>query len=134
MAGPSATDDVRSFATRVYKHHMREARKGSLVVSLKNPEKRTCTETGISRSTLRRWILENEDNDAADKGQSTYGRKQVLDSFDTDIIRRCIWKLFESKSYFTIKLLQTNLRSRYDLDVKHSILWRAVRHLDFKYR
>ena len=56
----------------VYKHHMREARKGSLMVSLKNPEKRTCTETSISRSTLRRWILENGDSDAADKGQSTY--------------------------------------------------------------
>ena len=49
MAGPSATDDVRSFTMRVYKHHMREARKGSLMVSLKNPEKRTCTETSISR-------------------------------------------------------------------------------------
>ena len=134
MSGPSATDDVRSFTIRVYKHHMREARKGSLVVSVKNPEKRTCTETGISRSTLRRWILENGDSDAADKGQSTYGRKQVLDSFDTDIIQRCIWKLFESKSYVTIKLLQTNLRSRYDLDVKHSTLWRAVRRLGFKYR
>ena len=57
MAGPSATDDVRSFTMRVYKHHMRETRKGSLVVSLKNPQKRTCTETGISRSTLRRWIF-----------------------------------------------------------------------------
>ena len=101
------------------------------MVSLKNPEKRTCTVTGISRSTLRRWILENGDRDAADKGQSTYGRKQVLDTFDTDIIQRCIWKLFESKSYVTIKLLQTNLRSRYDLDVKHSSLWRAVRRLGF---
>ena len=68
MAGPSATDDVRSFTMRVYKHHMQETRKGSLVVSLKNPEKRTCTETGISRSTLRRWISENGDSDAADKG------------------------------------------------------------------
>ena len=68
MAGPSATDDVRSFTMHVYKHHMRETRKGSLVVSLKNPEKRTCTETGISRSTFRRWILENGDRDAADKG------------------------------------------------------------------
>ena len=134
MAGPPATDDVRSFTMHVYKHHMREARKGSLVVSLKNPGKRTCTETGISRSTLRRWILKNGDSDAADKGQSTHGRKQVLDSFDTDIIQRCIWKLFESKSYVTIKLLQTNLPNRYDMDVKHSTLWMAVRHLGFKYR
>ena len=97
MAGPSATDDVRSFTMRVYKQHMREARKGNVVVSLKNPEKETCTVTGISRSTLQRWILENGDSDAADKGQSTYWRKQVLDSFDTDIIQRCMWKLFESK-------------------------------------
>ena len=73
-------------------------------------------------------------SDAADKGQSTQGRKQVLDSFDTDIIQRCIWKLFESKSYVTIKLLQTNLPNRYDLDVKHSTLWMAVRRLGFKYR
>ena len=78
MARPSATDDGRSFTMRVYKHHMREARKGSVVVSLKNPEKRTCTETGISRSTLRRWNLENGNSDAADKGQPTYGQKQVL--------------------------------------------------------
>ena len=40
MAGPSATDEVQSFTMRVYKHHMREARKGSLVVSLKNPERK----------------------------------------------------------------------------------------------
>ena len=134
MAGPSATDDVRSFTKHVYKHHMREARKGSLVVSLKNPEKETCTEAGISRSTLQRWIFENGDSDAADKGQSTYGRKQVLDSFETDIIQRCISKLFESKRYVTIKLLQTNLRSRLDVDVKHSTLWRVVRRLGFKNR
>ena len=131
MAGPSATDGVRSFTMRVYKHHLREATKGSLMVSLKNPEKRTCTDPSISRSTLRRWILENGNSDAADKGQSTYGRKQVLDSFNTDILQCCSWTLFESESYITIKLLQTNLRSRYDLDVKHLTLWRAVWRLGF---
>ena len=61
MTGPSATDEVRSFTMRVYKHHMREARKRSLVVSLKNPlnpEKRTCTETGFSRSEMKKWIID----------------------------------------------------------------------------
>ncbi|GFO27964.1 hypothetical protein PoB_005446900 [Plakobranchus ocellatus] len=119
MARLYETDNLRSITMCIDKHHLRNGRQGNLPIPIKNPVKRKFTENGVSRTSPLRWIREGDDG-SADKRQTSILPKAVLDSFNTDIIQRCMWKLFECTTYFSNKIAAVN----------HLSLRSAVRHLD----
>ena len=124
---------LRAIAQRLYNYHLREAKKGSLIVSINDPLKRTCAELGVHRQTLVRW-LQSSDIKQSTKMSTSYGRKKQLDEFDIDTIQRCMLRMFQQKTYVMLILLQSRLLTECELHVRKSTLYRSLRSMGYKYR
>ena len=58
--------------------------------------------------------------------------KKILDTFDLDIIQRCLLGMFKDREYVTITRLRAQLHDKYTLDVKKSTLLRAIKNMGYK--
>ena len=123
---------LHTMVLKLFKYFCREAKRGKLYCSLSNPEKRTINILGLSKRLFRQIITDS--GIFSTVNDRTPGRKEVLDSFDRDVIRREICLMFDSKETVTLRKLKHRLRTHNDIDVSKSTLWRTVRSIGFTFR
>lgn len=116
-------------AMNVLYNHTREAKKMSLLCSLSDPLGRTSKLLGIPATTLVRWRDETNASRPRD-----ICKKFLLDSFDMDIISRCLEKMFNDRDFVTLKKLKAKLHDDHDLNVTLSTLWRSVKSCGFQFK
>jgi transposase len=123
---------LQSMAMKMYQYFCREAKRGRLYRCISEPEKRTMHALGLSKRSFYRW-LEECGSPCASKSRKE-GRKKIVDSFDTDVIRREICKMFDEKETVTLRKLKIWLKTNNGIDVSKSTLWRTVRSCGFTFR
>ena len=111
---------VQKMISTLYKQLVREEKKGSLLCSIKMPLKRTSVLTGISISTVKKWVSDGEKED----DEKTAIRKAAtsFDNFDVDIITRKMKLLFDSGSFITLKKLKEALREDHGMNTSKTSL------------
>lgn len=123
---------LQSITMKIYQYFCREAKRGSLYRCISNPEKRAMHALGVNRRTFNRWVQDY--GSACSRQSRTQGRKKVVDSFDRELIRREICRMFDLKETVTLRKLKIWLRKNNGIDVSKSTLWRAVRGAGFTFR
>ena len=79
-----------------------------------------------------RWL--REDNHNFKKiTKETRGRRNVVDNFDEEIIKRAIHRLLDCKEALTIKTLKTYLEKNNGIHISKTRLWRSVRGAGFTF-
>ena len=112
---------LKSIAIILYKYFSQEARRGTLFHSTYKPSKRTQHAMGINCKTLLRWLREDGHN--FKKPKETRGRRNVVDNFDEEIIKRAIHRILVCKEALTIKTMKTYLKKNNDFHILKTRLW-----------
>ena len=100
-------EEVKQLVRFLYSKLIAESKKGrkTLARSERETVQRTCYLTGISRSTIMKWI--KEDRPTTSKETNPHKKTfKKLDSFDIDVILRKIKEMMESGEIITTKKLQ----------------------------
>ena len=124
---------LKSIALKLFVYFNREAKRGRLLCSLKDPRKRTYHALGIDRRLLTTWLSESRVTNNPSKREKS-GRKEKIDNFDKDVIQREIIKSFQEQECITLKRLKRRLRDKNDIHVSKSTLWRIMRKTGFRFR
>lgn len=123
---------LQNIAMKIYKYFCREADRGKLYRSITNPKRRTLHILDISQRSFHRW-LKDSDSTSSNK-KKTAGRKIIVDSFDRDLIRRAICRMFDLRETVTLRKLKLWLKKNNGIVVSKSTLWRTVRGAGFTFR
>ena len=123
---------------KVYNYFKNESDRGKLRIRLSKYAKRTEDIFKLSRSALNRIVNKDKttnDNDSNDKNEriETRGRKDKLDSFQKDLIKRSVYKFYERNEMMTIKKLKAYLSEHENLNVSKYLLLRHLHKMGFKY-
>lgn len=121
---------------KIYKYFQDEGKRGRPYFAWSKANSRTMHALGISKSTLKR-CLESEslpENDASTSQQEKQVyKRESLDSFDLDVIKRTILSMHENREYVTIKTLRNKLLEVHDLQLTKFVLWKALHKLKFRF-
>jgi transposase len=121
-----------SVTKKIYQYFSREARRDKLYCSLSNPEKRTMHILGLSKRSFLRWTQGCEINCSVNA--CSKGRREKLDSFDKEIVRREIRKMFDLNEEVTLRKLRVWLKQNNDIEISKTTLWKNVRAAGFTFR
>ena len=81
---------LEKISLQLYTYFKKEASRGRLYQAISEPEKRFQHALGLSKSTLKRWIKDNDKDEFLTREREKKGRKAKLDSFDKDVLHRSI--------------------------------------------
>ena len=121
-------------ALKLYDYFCKEADRGRLFYSVKNPKARARHALGLSKTTLNRWIDGRSDSNNSGINEEKKSRPTKLDSFDKDVIRRAIHSMFDNQVLVTLRKLKTYLTEHNNINVGKTLLWKTVRKLGFTFR
>ena len=124
-------EQVKELIQTLYRNLIFEKERGRLLYSINFPLKRACYLTGISKSTIKRWV--NQDCVSSQQKQiKTQFRN--LDQFDVDIVVRKLHELFDKKQPVSTRKLQQVLKDENHLNVAKSTLWKILKRNGFSFR
>ena len=123
---------------KVYNYFKNESDRGKLRIRVSNYAKRTEDIFKLSRSALNRIVNKDKttkDNDSHEETEyiEKRGRKDKLDSFQKDLIKRSVYKFYERNEMMTLKKLKAYLSEHENLNVSKYLLLRHLHKMGFKY-
>ena len=76
----------------------------------------------------------NTEGESSEPKCEKRGRKEKLDTFQKDLIKRSVYKFFERNEMMTIKRLRKYLIEQENLNVSKYILMKLLHQMGFKYK
>ena len=131
---------IKTFVTlekvslQLYSYFKKEASRGYLYQDISNPEKRVQHALGLSRTTFKRWLIDNGNETIPIREKRKKGRKFKLDSFDKDVVHRVISKCLQDCEVVTLRKLNHKLSRDHDMNICKATLWKCVRSLGFTFK
>lgn len=129
--------DFEQIVRKIHKYFQDEGKRCKPFFGWTKAKQRTMHALGISKSTLQRCLKSSPESNASvsvqEKQVHVHSKKEVLDSFDLDVIKRTIFSMHENKEYVTIKTLKMKLLQAHDLKLTKFVLWKALHKLKFKF-
>ena len=95
---------VKTVVRHLFNEFSREAKRGRLHCVVNRPETRVVKVMSkfVSKRTIRKYI--NEDDDQIENGQEISTRREKIDSFDKDAIKRMLIDMFQNRDLVTIRI------------------------------
>ena len=128
------SEEIKALVKFIYSKLVNESKKGSVSCSLKKPLERASHLTGISRTTVFKWIQERDGSTTKRKNEKPRQPFKKLDSFDTELIGRKIKDMISSGENITTKKVQGRLLDDHQLNVPKTTLWRVMKLKGFTFR
>ena len=128
------SEEIKALVKFIYSKLVNESKKGSVSCSLKKPLERASHLTGISRTTVFKWIQERDGSTTKRKNEKPRQPFKKLDSFDTELIGRKIKDMLSSGENITTKKVQGRLLDDHQLNVPKTTLWRVMKLKGFTFR
>ena len=134
MASKRLSVDQKQMIIKVYNYFKSEADRGRLRIKVSDYAKRTEDIFKISRRSLNRIVSKGKsDANNNEKNSDTRGRKEKLDDFQKDLIKRSVYKFYERNEMMTLKRLKTYLSEHENLNVSKYLLFKHLHKMGFKY-
>lgn len=121
-----------NIAIKIYQYFCRERKKGHLYCSLSNPEKRTMHILGLCKRSFDRIV--EASGYLLPTNSRKQGRKEKIDSFDKDLVKREICRMFDKNEEVTLRKLKIWLKTNNDIEISKTLLWKTVRNAGFTFR
>ena len=130
------SDETKQVIMTLFRNLTKEKNKGSLLFSMDDPIKRASGLTGITLSTIKRWIKEDGSSPVKKPRalQLKRGSKPLLDDFSRKLVATEIQKMFASREVVILPRLKKILETNYDITVSKSTLWRSLKAEGFAFR
>ena len=124
-------EQVKELIKILYKNLIAEKKQGSLRYSINDPLKRACYLTGISRSSIKRWVNQDLSSTPLKQTKTQFGN---LDQFDVDIVLRKLHQSFDKKQPISTRKLQKVLEEENQLNVAKTTIWKILKRNGFSFR
>ena len=124
-------EQVKELIKILYKNLIAEKKQGSLRYSINDPLKRACYLTGISRSSIKRWVKQDLSSTPLKQTKTQFGN---LDQFDVDIVLRKLHQSFDKKQPISTRKLQKVLEEENQLNVAKTTIWKILKRNGFSFR
>ena len=102
-------DKTKKIILQLYKNLVKEQQKGSPLWSLTKPKERAPKLTGISLSTIKKWIKHEEKdqrNETFSRQMPTLTSFKRLDSFNADLALRKVKEMLAERIVITLRKLK----------------------------
>jgi transposase len=110
-----------------------EAKRGRLFCGIHKPKERVRHALGLSKSTLHRWLVASSNLNGS-KPHLKRGRREKVDNFDRNVIKRELLNIIEKKEYVTLRKLKVWLSENNNIDISKQTLWKIVRQIGFTFQ
>ena len=131
---PKTFPEKASMIAKIYKHFEAESKRKAPFFSWDKIYKRTCHALGISKALLHSCLKTVDATSESENAANRKTRKDSLDGFSKDLIKRVVLSLMDKNENITLCKLRQHLKDNNDLCVGKFKLWKTLHHLGFRYR